>query len=205
MIRIIDYGVGNVHAFLTVFKRLGIAAESARTPQQVATASRLILPGVGAFDSAMDLLNRSGLRDALDEAVLGCKVPVLGVCVGMQMLASGSEEGKLAGLNWLPGHVRALASAAPQPLPMPHMGWNDISVRPAGQRLFSRLDSAPRFYFLHSYFFDCKAAEHVAATVEYGMEFPCAVAAGNVHGIQCHPEKSHHWGAQLLRNFAELA
>lgn len=205
MMRVIDYGVGNVHAFLTVFKRLGIAAEPARTRQDVSTASRLILPGVGAFDSAMDLLNRSGLRDALDEAVLGRRVPVLGVCVGMQMLAAGSDEGKLPGLDWIPGRVRALASALPAPLPMPHMGWNDVSVSPSGGRLFSGIDAPPRFYFLHSYFFDCKAAEHIAATVEYGVQFPCAVSAGNVHGIQCHPEKSHHWGSQLLRNFAELA
>lgn len=204
MIRVIDYGVGNVHAFLTVFKRLGIDAEAARTPQQVESASRLILPGVGAFDSAMELLNRSGLRESLDEAVLGRKVPVLGVCVGMQMLAAGSDEGKLPGLDWIPGRVRALASVAPS-LPTPHMGWNDVSVQPAGQLLFARLSAAPRFYFLHSFFFDCKSPEHVAATVEYGVRFPCAVSAGHVHGIQCHPEKSHQSGTQLIRNFAELA
>jgi glutamine amidotransferase len=205
VIRIVDYGVGNIQAFLNMFKRLGIPAERARTPEQMQDAARLILPGVGAFDHAMQLLNESGLRPALEQMVLERQVPVLGVCVGMQMLAAGSEEGMLPGLNWVPGRVRAFASTpASATLPMPHMGWNDLEVR-AGSALFaSGFDDAPRFYFLHSYYFEAEDKAHVAATAQYGMDFDAVVSRGHIHGVQCHPEKSHHWGGQLLKNFSEL-
>jgi glutamine amidotransferase len=204
MIRVIDYGVGNIQAFLTMYKRLGIPAERARRREDLADAKRLILPGVGAFDHAMQLLNDSGLRESLDEQVLGRGVPVLGVCVGMQMLASGSEEGKLPGLNWIPGSVCAFASEpASVSLPMPHMGWNDVIARPSAT-LFSGFPAQPRFYFLHSYFYRCDNRTDVAATASYGLEFDCVVSRGHIHGMQCHPEKSHRFGAQLLKNFAEL-
>jgi glutamine amidotransferase len=204
MIRIVDYGVGNIQAFMTMFKRLGLPAERAHTPADLADATRLILPGVGAFDHAMQLLNQSGMREPLEAMVLGQQVPVLGVCVGMQMLASGSDEGVLPGLNWIPGRVRAFANTPEAAgLPMPHMGWNDLQVKP-GAKLFTDFEPQPRFYFLHSYYFACDDQAHVAATATYGMQFDCVVSKGHVHGVQCHPEKSHHFGAQLLKNFAEL-
>jgi imidazole glycerol-phosphate synthase subunit HisH len=204
MIRIVDYGVGNIQAFMTMFKRLGIEAARARTADELAGASRLILPGVGAFDTAMTLLEKSGMRQRLDEMVLNERVPVLGICVGMQMLAGGSDEGKLPGLNWVPGRVRSF-EAQPQcrDLPMPHMGWNDLQVR-AGHKLFTDFEPEPRFYFLHSYYFDAEDKADVAATAEYGLNFDCIVSRGHIHGVQCHPEKSHHFGAQLLKNFASL-
>lgn len=204
MIRIVDYGVGNIQAFVTMFKRLGLPAERAHTPADLADATRLILPGVGAFDHAMQLLNQSGMREPLEAMVLGQKVPVLGVCVGMQMLASGSDEGVLPGLNWIPGRVRAFANTpeAAQ-LPMPHMGWNDLQVKPDA-KLFTGSEPQPRFYFLHSYYFACDDKAHVTATATYGLQFDCVVSKGHIHGVQCHPEKSHHFGAQLLKNFAEL-
>lgn len=204
MIKIVDYGVGNIQAFTTMFKRLGIPAERARTGGELNGATRLILPGVGAFDHAMHLLNQSGMRPQLDGMVLEQKVPVLGVCVGMQMLAGGSDEGGLSGLNWVPGRVKAFAST-PQAahLPMPHMGWNDLQVR-SGAKLFSGFEPQPRFYFLHSYYFACEDKAHVVATASYGLDFDCVVSNGHIHGVQCHPEKSHHCGAQLLKNFAEL-
>lgn len=204
MIRIVDYGVGNIQAFVTMFKRLGVPAERAHTPADLADATRLILPGVGAFDHAMLKLNQSGMRDALDARVLAQQVPVLGVCVGMQMLATGSDEGVLPGLNWVPGRVRAFASTpAAAQLPMPHMGWNDVQAKP-GAKLFTGFEPQPRFYFLHSFFFDSDDKADVAATATYGMPFDCVVSRGHIHGVQCHPEKSHHFGAQLLKNFAEL-
>lgn len=204
MIRIVDYGVGNIQAFMTMFKRLGIAAERARSPDELVDASRLLLPGVGSFDHAMRLLNESGMRDCLDSMVLQQRVPVLGVCVGMQMMAAGSEEGTLPGLNWIPGRVKALAGIPEAAkLPMPHMGWNDLRIRPGHEALFRGFEPSPRFYFLHSYYFDCDNQEHVAATASYGANFHCVVSNGHIHGVQCHPEKSHHFGAQLLRNFAE--
>lgn len=204
MIRIVDYGVGNIQAFLTMFKRLGLEATRARTAEELEGATRLILPGVGAFDTAMTLLNQSGMRPRLEEMVQGQQVPVIGICVGMQMLAGGSDEGELPGLNWVPGRVKAFANTpASRNLPMPHMGWNDLKVRP-GNKLFTDFEPEPRFYFLHSYYFEATDKEDVAATAEYGLDFDCIVSRGHIHGVQCHPEKSHHFGAQLLKNFAEL-
>lgn len=204
MIRVVDYGVGNIQAFMTMFKRLGIDAARARTADELAGATRLILPGVGAFDTAMTLLERSGMRQRLDEMVLDQQVPVLGICVGMQMLASGSDEGELPGLGWVPGRVKSFSAQPPcRDLPMPHMGWNDLQVK-AGHKLFTGFEPEPRFYFLHSFYFDAEDKAHVAATAEYGMNFDCIVSKGHIHGVQCHPEKSHHFGAQLLKNFAEL-
>lgn len=204
MLKIVDYGLGNIQAFLNMFKRLGIPAARAATAVELAGATRLVLPGVGAFDRAMQLLNQSGMRPRLEDMVLQQKVPVLGICVGMQMLASGSEEGELPGLNWIPGRVVAFAST-PQSadLPLPHMGWNDVQLR-APSSLFTGFDPQPRFYFLHSYYFACAHREHVVATASYGVDFDCVISNGNIHGVQCHPEKSHRFGRQLLKNFAEL-
>ena len=205
MICIVDYGVGNIQAFLNLFKRLGIEARRANTPEALSDAARLVLPGVGHFDHAMQRLNDSGLRPKLEELVLEDHVPVIGICVGMQMLATGSDEGDLPGLNWLPGRVRAFANQPENAtLPMPHMGWNELQPL-VNSTLFSRgFDDAPQFYFLHSYYFDAQDKHDVAATTKYGLDFDAVVSRGHIHGIQCHPEKSHHWGEQLLKNFVEL-
>ena len=205
MIRIVDYGVGNIQAFMTMFKRLGITAERALVAADLADASRLILPGVGHFDHAMQRLNDSGMRPALEDLVLGRRVSVVGICVGMQMLANGSDEGNLPGLGWVPGRVRSFASH-PQTaaLPMPHMGWNDVQPSTGTPLFATGFDNAPQFYFLHSFYFDAQDKADVAATANYGMDFDAVVSRGHIHGVQCHPEKSHHWGAQLLKNFAEF-
>lgn len=204
MIQLIDYGVGNIQAFLNVFKRLGIPAEAASTPEALQEATHLILPGVGAFDHAMTQFNQSGLRDRVEQLVLGDKIPVIGICVGMQMLASGSEEGNMDGLNWVPGQVRSFTSNPDsQQLPMPHMGWNDVKPL-RDSALTNNFNGDPRFYFLHSYYFDCADKNDVIATAEYGFEFDCIVGRGNVFGIQCHPEKSHSSGSTLLKNFSGI-
>lgn len=205
MIHIIDYGVGNIQAFMTSFKHIGLQVVRARSAEQLEGATRLILPGVGAFDYAMQMLNNSGMRPKLESLVIEQKVPVLGVCVGMQMLASGSDEGVLSGLGWIPGHVRDFASA-PQSarLSMPHMGWNDLQFN-QDSRLFGQgFEDGAQFYFLHSYYFDAEYKNHVVATAHYGFDFDAVVSCGHIHGVQCHPEKSHHWGTQLLKNFAVL-
>lgn len=205
MICVIDYGVGNIQAFLNLFKRLGIDAQRASTIDALDSATRLVLPGVGHFDHAMQCLNDSGMRPRLEELVLGAFVPIVGVCVGMQMLAQGSDEGILPGLNWIPGRVRSFAgNPKSADIPMPHMGWNELQPS-VGAKLFARgFDGAPQFYFLHSYFFDAQDKKDVAATAHYGIDFDAVVTRRNVHGVQCHPEKSHHWGEQLLKNFVEL-
>ncbi|MDP3164628.1 MAG: imidazole glycerol phosphate synthase subunit HisH [Hydrogenophaga sp.] len=205
MIRIVDYGVGNIQAFMTMFRRLGIPAERACKSADLEGATRLILPGVGHFDHAMQRLVGSGMLPALETLVCGRHTPIMGVCVGMQMLAEGSDEGRLPGLNWVPGRVRAFASQSNAiNLPMPHMGWNDVHPV-AGTPLFSEgFDDPPQFYFLHSFYFDARDKADVAATAHYGLDFDAVVSRGHIHGVQCHPEKSHHWGAQLLKNFAKL-
>jgi glutamine amidotransferase len=204
MIHIVDYGLGNVQAFATMYKRLGIEATRAKSAGDLVGATKIILPGVGAFDKAMELLDGSGMRPVLEKLVMDEKVPVLGICVGMQILASGSDEGTAAGLGWIPGRVRSLRSAEEAAhLPLPHMGWNDVAPAPTSA-LFTGLESDARFYFLHSFYFDSDDQAHVAARATYGLKFGCAVSSGNVHGVQFHPEKSHHYGALLLKNFAEL-
>jgi glutamine amidotransferase len=204
VIHIIDYGLGNVQAFANMYKRLGFEATRAKSAAELEGATRIILPGVGAFDHAMGLLDGSGMRPALEYLVKERQVSVLGICVGMQILASSSEEGSAAGLGWIPGRVRSFRSvAASAQLPMPHMGWNDV-VPAVDAPLFKGLEAGSRFYFLHSFYFDCDNQSHALARASYGVDFSCAVAAGNVYGVQFHPEKSHHYGAALLKNFAEL-
>lgn len=204
MISIVDYGVGNIQAFLNLFKRIGINAQRACAPGELSGATRLVLPGVGHFDHAMQRLNDSGMRPRLEELVLGSKVPVMGICVGMQMLSNGSDEGILSGLGWIPGRVRAFSSNDQSAnLPMPHMGWNELQPK-GSSALFSRgFDDSPQFYFLHSFFFDAAEKSDVAATAHYGFDFDAVVSRDHIHGVQCHPEKSHHWGEQLLKNFVE--
>ena len=205
MIHIVDYGLGNIQAFVTTFKRLGINAVRAKTTADLDGATHLILPGVGHFDQAMRLLNSSGMRPKLSNLVLDHRVPVIGICVGMQILTGGSEEGSEPGLNWIPGRVRAFSNhPKSNRLPMPHMGWNDVQPT-TGSRLFaSGFSGLPQFYFLHSYYFDPECSCDVEATAHYGFDFSVVVSRDNIYGVQCHPEKSHHWGSQLLKNFAGL-
>ena len=203
MIGIVDFGIGNIQAFLNIYKHLNIPAVAICTADALAIAKRIILPGVGSFDWAMERLNASGMREALDEMVLDRQCPVLGVCVGMQMLARRSEEGRLPGLGWVPAEVmRFDETSFTQNTHLPHMGWND-AVPHAADCLFRGLDD-PRFYFLHSYYFLPDYDEHIIATTNYNGLFASAVRVGQVFGVQFHPEKSHHWGVQILRNFAEV-
>ena len=204
MIGIVDYGLGNIKAFANVYGKLNVPFIVASKPDDLRTTSKIILPGVGAFDYAMDRLNESGMRKALDEMVLHQKVPVLGICVGMQMLADSSEEGILPGLSWIEGEVKKFDPLTlAQSTHLPHMGWNDVKAV-AKNNLLQGLELNARFYFLHSYYFSCSKKENILAVTDYGGEFICAVNSGNVFGVQFHPEKSHQWGIQLLKNFAEM-
>lgn len=187
-----------------MYKRMNVPAKAVATAGDLADAQRIVLPGVGAFDHAMELLDASGMRPLLEEKVRGEKVPVVGICVGMQLLADASEEGSGEGLGWVPGIVRHFRSMpTPDDLPLPHMGWNDVEPINDGG-LFQGLERDARFYFLHSFYYECAEPADRAATATYGSPFACAVRRDNVWGVQFHPEKSHHFGAMLLKNFAEL-
>jgi len=204
MITLIDYGVGNINAFVNVYKRVDVPVKIAKTKEDLIGAEKLILPGVGHFDHAMTQLNNSGMRDTLDKMVLLDKIPVIGICVGMQMMANNSDEGTMEGLKWIDASVRKFdESKINQVTRLPHMGWND--VRPVKDiPLFKGLEKDAIFYFLHTYYFECTNPEDVMAVTEYGGEFASAAHHENKYGIQFHPEKSHSYGETLLHNFAKL-
>lgn len=204
MITIIDYGLGNILAFVNVYSRLNIPVAVAKSANDLVNATKLILPGVGSFDHAMQQLDQSGMRQPVEQLVLQNAMPVLGICVGMQMLAKFSDEGELPGLGWIDGEVKKFdLSVMPRGSNLPHMGWNDVEPVVDGG-LFNGMEQDARFYFLHSFYFECHQQQDVLAMTDYGGKFSCAVRRDNVYGVQFHPEKSHHFGSQLLKNFAEV-
>lgn len=204
MIAIVDYGVGNVTAIANQLERLSVSYEVVKTAEQLQKAEKIILPGVGSFDDTMARLNGSGLRQILDEKVLGHKVPCLGVCIGMQIMTTKSAEGKEPGLGWFEDSevVKIKLPEGYIKPGLPHMGWNQISSVHS-HPILKGLDMATGFYFLHSYRVIC-SPEHELLTCNFGETFPCAIVSGNVFGFQFHPEKSHDNGLTLFRNFANL-
>lgn len=204
MITIINYGSGNIRAIANIYERLKIPFKIADGPSDVKGAEKIILPGVGAFDETISMLDESGFRSVLDFEVLNNKIPVLGICVGMQILAQKSEEGSLPGLGWIEGQVKkidvSLLTSKPK---IPHLGWNSVTVTKSNN-IFKNIDQAKGFYFLHSYYFECKKPEDVMSTSFYGKDFASSVNRGNIYGAQFHPEKSHQNGVNLLQNFANI-
>ena len=204
MITIIDYGSGNIRAIGNIYDTLKIDYKIAKSPQEVVGAEKLFLPGVGAFDETISMLDKTGFREVLDFEVMQNKVPIIGICVGMQILAESSEEGKLSGLGYIKGKVRKMdASLLNQKPKLPHLGWNSIEIK-RQSAMFKNIDSELGFYFLHSYYFECEHEEDILTTTTYGKSFASAINHDNVYGIQFHPEKSHHNGINLLHNFATL-
>jgi glutamine amidotransferase len=204
MITIVDYGVGNIYAFQNVYKRLNIPTKIARTVDDLKEVDKLILPGVGAFDYAMTQLNTSGMRERLDDLVLKDKIPVIGICVGMQMMGNKSDEGELEGLKWIDAEILKFdETLIEQRTKLPHMGWNDVTPK-AEHPLFIGLEKDAIFYFLHSYYFKCNNENDSIAVSDYGINFTSSANHENVYGIQFHPEKSHQYGEILLHNFAKL-
>lgn len=204
MINIINYGLGNIKAFANIFKQLHIPFVIASNINELRDVTKIVLPGVGAFDHAMSQLQASGMREKLDELVLEHSTPVIGICVGMQMLAKSSDEGQLSGLGWIDGVVKKIdENTLNFSTHLPHMGWNDIQVV-RSNKLFDGLESAAKFYFLHSYYFHCNKPENAIGMATYGSEFCCAVNRENIFGVQFHPEKSHQYGIKLLENFANI-
>lgn len=204
MIGIIDYGSGNVQAIATIYKNLNINYQVITKPEDLVKADKLILPGVGAFDATMQQLIDSGLKDKLNELVLGKKVPVLGICVGLQVMGYKSEEGNLPGLGWIAGKVSRFDENKIKFKPkLPHMGWNTINDV-QNHKLFEGIDLDFGFYFVHSFYFECEEEQNILTTSNYGGKFTSSIYANHIFGTQFHPEKSHGNGVQLFKNFAEL-
>jgi glutamine amidotransferase len=204
MITIIDYGSGNIRAIGNIYDTLKIAYKIAKSPEEVIGPEKIFLPGVGAFDETISKLDQTGFRKVLDFEVLQNKVPIIGICVGMQILAESSEEGKLLGLGYIKGKVKRIDESLLNQKPkLPHLGWNSIEIMRQND-LLKDIDPELGFYFLHSYYFECENKEDILTTTNYGKSFASAINHDNVYGIQFHPEKSHHNGIKLLHNFANL-
>lgn len=201
MISIVDYGMGNLGSILNMFKRLGHQAELVNTVNQIVSSNKLLLPGVGSFDKAMERIHDLGYYEPLCELALVKKIPVLGICLGMQLLTNGSEEGSRSGLGWIGGHARRFPLGTN--LKVPHMGWNE--VKPAmNSPLIDGLPEDSRFYFVHSYYIKVEIPENSLLTCHYGFDFDAGIHKDNIFGVQFHPEKSHKFGMKLLDNFAKL-
>ncbi len=202
MITIINYGLGNINAFGNILKNQDFKFKIAKNSDELKGATKIILPGVGSFDWAMHKINSSGMREKLDELVLEKKVPVLGICVGMQIMAKSSEEGKEKGLQWINAEVLKFKQDANRTPALPHMGWNKIKIKES--KIFRDI-SDPKFYFLHSYYIKPIDNNISIAIAKYKEEFTCSIkSSSNIYGVQFHPEKSHRWGKQLIKNFALL-
>jgi len=204
MIKIIDYGSGNISAIGNIYEKLNIPYEIAKTPADIVGAKKLFLPGVGAFDETISMLDKTGFRKVLDIEVLQNRIPIIGICVGMQILAERSEEGDLPGLGYIKGQVKKIDESFLKEKPkLPHLGWNRVTPKKSNQ-LFDGIDDEIGFYFLHTYYFECLDSVDILATSDYGQTFASAICRDNVFGVQFHPEKSHHNGIKLLQNFALL-
>jgi glutamine amidotransferase len=202
MIAILDYGVGNVKSISNMFKKIGVESVITSDAEILNSASKYILPGVGAFDYGMNQLKRSGVIPALEREVLQNKKPILGICLGMQLLTNRSDEGTENGLGWIDAETLKFKLDT-NVYPIPHMGWNEIHAK-SDEKLFVDLHQEARFYFVHSYFVSCAKEENSAATCHYGGNFTCSIHRENIYGVQFHPEKSHKFGMRLLKNFSEL-
>jgi imidazole glycerol-phosphate synthase subunit HisH len=205
MVGIVNYGSGNVYAIANLHKMSDINYIVSEKPRDLEKASHLILPGVGAFDSTMNTLNSSGLSDYLNEEVLIHKKPILGVCVGMQILGNGSEEGNLSGFGWIEGFVKKLPTTELHQKPhIPHLGWNSIKPTSNDLGILSDINLDLGFYFLHSYYFSPTNIEDIMSYTSYGLTFASSINKNNVFGVQFHPEKSHQNGIKLFQNFSKL-
>jgi glutamine amidotransferase len=201
MIVIIDYGMGNLGSVLNMFKKIGVAAMISSDLDVIDKAPKLLLPGVGSFNSAMKRINDSGMLGVLNQKVLVEKIPVLGICLGMQLLTNFSEEGKLSGLCWIDAETLRFPNNSS--LKIPHMGWNRV-LEATPSELTKNLPSEARFYFVHSYYVKVRDEADSILKCTHGIEFDAAIQHENIYGAQFHPEKSHKFGMRLFNNFAKI-
>lgn len=203
MITIVNYGMGNLGSVQNMFKRIGVESNITSDTNEIAAASKILLPGVGAFDAAMNRINEGGFREILDRKALVEKVPILGICLGMQLLTHSSEEGKEKGLGWIPAKTLAFKFSEEQKLKIPHMGWN--IAQPAKKSLLTEnFEAESRFYFVHSYYVKVENEQDSLLKTNYGLTFDSGVERGNIFGAQFHPEKSHKFGMRFLESFAKI-
>ena len=202
MIGIINYGLGNVNAISNIFNKLGIDNLLVNNTEDFKKIKKIILPGVGTFDESLKLLNEKNFINTLNEYVKVKKIPILGICIGMQIMAYKSSEGKGTGFGWIPGEIVKFSNVSNEKkFRLPHMGWNSINV--LSGHLFKGIVN-PEFYFLHSYYYKIQNDNHSIATTKYITQFPSAINKENIYATQFHPEKSHQFGIKLLRNFSEI-
>jgi len=204
LIGIVNYGSGNIYAIANIYKSLNIPYIVSGSHEELSNATHLILPGVGAFDETMRILKSSGLKSYLDDIVTSGTKPIMGICVGMQLLAEGSEEGDMEGFGWIKGYVKKFNKEYIQQKPLlPHLGWNTVKLN-YQYSIFNGVDERMGFYFLHSYYFQPVDSRDILGTTNYGIEYASAVNNGYVFGMQFHPEKSHHNGVNIFKNFSNI-
>lgn len=203
MITIVDYGMGNVGSISNMFKKLDVTSIITDEAEEIEGAEKLVLPGVGSFDRATNAIRESGILDSLEYAVHERDVPLLGICLGMQLLTDASEEGDTEGLGWIPGEAKRFPQDENPDLQVPHMGWNTVEVTNSC-RLTQDLPEDPRFYFVHSYYVEVKNDDHSMMETNYSLPFDSAIRKDNIYGVQFHPEKSHKYGLSLLENFTNV-
>lgn len=203
MITIIDYGMGNLGSIINMFKRINVASKITSDIDEIYKSEKILLPGVGAFDAAMKRINEAGFKEVLNEKALKEKIPVLGICLGMQLLTRSSEEGQLEGLAWIPADTLKFRFDQSLNLKIPHMGWNLVHAKKAS-RLTENFYGETKFYFVHSYYVKADNIDDVLTTTHYGIDFHSIIQHENIYGAQFHPEKSHKFGMRLLENFARI-
>ncbi len=204
MIVIVDYKTANLGSIVNMFRRIGVAARVAEKPSELEGATHILLPGIGHFDTCARNLRQLGFAEALAPLVRERRIPLLGICVGAQLLTRGSEEGSEPGLGWIDADTRRFPDIDRPDYKVPHMGWN-LAEPPTAHPLFAGFDGPARFYFVHSYFMACDRPEAVLSRTTHGVEFASGIKKEHIAGVQFHPEKSHRFGMQLLRNFASLS
>lgn len=203
MIVIVDYGMGNLGSVLNMFKKVGAQAIISSDLEVINKAPKILLPGVGAFDTAMQKISDAGMAEVLNTKALVEKVPVLGICLGMQLLTNSSEEGQLPGLGWIEGAAYNFKNRIDESLKIPHMGWNIAEIKKE-TKLTEGYTGELRYYFVHSYFVQVAQEENSMMRTKYGVEFDSAIVKDNIYGAQFHPEKSHKFGMKLFENFAKI-